>query len=156
VSHRRRSKRRKKAGPSWASKAREREEIGRWSQGAFLDDFVLNWLLLPFYAVYAIVLVVGFPLYALVDRCSSAAAKLRRARAGPSGEGELGLAFVCGLITFGVGMVPVAYFFASPWLLYGGLIFVGLVLISLGVRSIVTRLRSGSAGSGSQPPAVDR
>ena len=75
---------------------------------------------------------------------------------GPSGEGELGLAFTCGLITFGVVMVPVGYSFASPWLLYGGLIFVGLVLISVVVRSIVRWLGAGLAVRVGRSPDVDR
>jgi hypothetical protein len=156
MSQRRRAKQRKKADRSKAREPRKPGKTGLWFGGEFLEDFVFNRLFLPFYAVFAIIMVMGIPLYVLVDRCSSEAAKRRRAQQGPNGEGEMDLVVPCGLVTLGGVMVPVGSYFASPWLLYGGLVVVGLVLITVGVRSVVRWLRAGLAVGVGRPPDVDR
>jgi hypothetical protein len=117
---------------------------------------VISWLFLPFYAVYGIILLIGLPLYALVERYSSWAATLRRAMEGGSGEGDMGLAMICGLITFCVVIVPIGYYFPSPWVIFGGLFIVGLFLIPVGLHSIGSWLRKGKDGGVGRSPAVDR
>jgi hypothetical protein len=158
MSNRRQAKRRRKILRSEEHNARKPEKSRPWFSVDTLEVLltIMSWLVLPFYAVYAIILVMGLPLYALVDRCSSRAATLRRALEGGSGEGEMGLAMICGLITFCGVMVPVGYYFASPWLLFGGLIIVGLMLIPVGLHSIGRWLRKGQGVRVDRSPAVDR
>jgi hypothetical protein len=145
MSNRRRAKRRREISRSEERNVRKPEKNRPWFSVDTLEVFltVMFWLFLPFYAVYAIILVMGLPLYALVDRYSSRAATLRRALEGGSGEGEMGLAMICGLITFCGVMVPIGYYFTSPWLLFSGLMIVGLMLIPVGLHAIGRWLRKG-------------
>jgi hypothetical protein len=148
MSNRRRGKRRRDS-----RRPRDRAERGPGTKPPWFGDEdhalrerVMNWCFVPGFAPFVILFIIGLPLGTIIMYCSSDAATIRRERDGPNGEEDLRLCAACGAVTLGGLAMLLWLYYASTWLLIGGMTLMGLVLIPSGLNAIAQMLRKDAVG----------